>query len=48
VSKGAATLLRTNKNKITTIENEQKGKKRGTTTTSDFDKMKKKRSGNSY
>jgi hypothetical protein len=30
VSKGTTTLLRTNKNKVITIENEQKRKKKGT------------------
>jgi hypothetical protein len=36
----ATTLLRTNKNKTKTIEDEQRGKKREATTTCDFNKMK--------
>jgi hypothetical protein len=48
VSKGVATLLRTNKNKVITIEDQQRRKKRRTTAPSDFDKMKENRNGNSY
>jgi hypothetical protein len=48
VLRGATTLLRTNKKKETTIENEHIKERRGTTTASDFDKMKEKWSGNSY
>jgi hypothetical protein len=40
VLRGAITLLRMNKNKATTIEDEQRGKKRAATTTCDFNKMK--------
>jgi hypothetical protein len=48
MSKGATTLLKMNKKKSTTIEDEQKGKKKGIITIGDFDKMKEKRNGNSY
>ncbi len=48
VSRGATTLLRTNKKKARTIEDEQKGKKRGAVAISDFEKMKEKRSGKRY
>jgi hypothetical protein len=46
VSRGAITLLRTNKKKTTTIEDEKE--KGGVTIPVDFDKMKEKRSGNNY
>jgi hypothetical protein len=40
MSRGVTTLLRTNKNKATTIKDEQRRKRRGVTTTCDFNKMK--------
>ncbi len=48
VSRGAATLLKMNKKKTTTIENEQRGERRATIVSGDFDKMKEKRNGNNY
>jgi hypothetical protein len=48
VSKGAATLLRTNKKKVTIIIDEQIRERTGTTIVGDIDKMKDKRSGNNY
>jgi hypothetical protein len=48
VSRGVATLLRTNKKKATIIEDEQRKERKGATIVGDFDKMKDKRNGNSY
>jgi hypothetical protein len=48
VSRGTTTLLRTNKKKATTIEDEQRRDRKGATIDGDFDKMKEKRNGNNY